>query len=95
MSAERFYRPDAHVWRVGPDNPAIGHKVRCTWLKSWGGHAAGFCVTGELRATLAVNAGRTLVGEILGLADSEDFRSGARKYSAPWSRNYLRVEVLS
>lgn len=81
---------DRRIWKIGgrdtEPNPYLGHRVRAQWLRPWGGKPAGFIVEGVLLATFAVNGGRTLIGEIL-LPDG-------RRISAPWSRNYLAVEVL-
>lgn len=73
--------------RDGTRNPYLGWTVRATWLKPWGGKPQGFSVTGVLAATFAVNGGRTLIGEII--------TPDGRRVSAPWSRRYLSVELLS
>ena len=81
---------DRRIWQIGgrnaEPNPYIGFRVRVQWLRPWGGKPAGYVLEGKLIATFAVNGGRTLLGEIL--TDS------GRRETAPWSRNYLAVEVV-
>jgi len=79
-----------HIGGKGTTNPFCGRTLRVTWKKTWGGKPAGTQITGELAATFCVN-GRTLIGELLVPA-----RNGGRhKVSAPWSRNWIDVEILS
>jgi hypothetical protein len=81
---------DRRIWHIGgrnvEPNPYIGFRVRVQWLRPWGGKPAGFTLEGKLMATFAVNGGRTLLGEIL--------LDNGRRETAPWSRNYLAVEVV-
>lgn len=84
----------ANLFKIGADNPATGRKVRCTWLRAWGGKPAGYTVTGKLAQTLAVNGGRTLIGLVSGHDGKSDLRLGARQYSCPWSRRFLSVELV-
>ena len=70
------------------DNPFIGRRVKVTLLKAWQKLREGQEIVGTLAGTMAVNGGRTLIGEV-----KREDRIGATQ-PCPWSRNYIAVEVL-
>jgi hypothetical protein len=76
------------IWTIGgkrQKNPYLGHRVKATWLRKWGKREVGFTVEGILRATFCVN-GRTLIGEVQ--------TDAGKVISCPWSRKWLKVEIL-
>lgn len=82
---DRIAPKSGSIYTIGDTNPYLGARVRVTWLKAWGGRAAGYTAEGVLERTFVVR-GRTLIGEVL---------VGNRRLSCPWSRNFLRVEAIA
>jgi hypothetical protein len=83
---------DGDIWHIckrGESHPYAGARVRVRWLRSWGKKGPGFEAEGELVMTFAKArpGGRaTLIGQIR--------LSDGKLLACPWSRRYLKVEIL-
>lgn len=73
------------AYKIGPDNPLLGQRVRVTWLRPWSGKPEGHEIDGILRETYTPN-GRAMLGVV---SDTT-----GRKLLAPWSKRFVRVVVL-